>query len=198
VRIAEEIRRLGAPMYLHARRLQHPSREGSWHASRELGGGALFDLFVHDVDFLLSVMGTDVQVDAANGDRGEGGSWRRVTAALRWPCGTCATVEASNMMPAGYPFTAALHVQYRNAAIDYSFRTAVNIERNAKANTELILYDGGAKALPLSPNAQEEAFKAQLSAFVRGARAGISPLPAGESVRVMQIVARVEQMLEQQ
>lgn len=196
--IAKEIRRFGAPLHLRARRLQHPSRD-SWHAVKELGGGALYDLFVHDMDFILSLLGTDAQVICANGSRGGGDSWRRVSATLRFPGGTVAEIEACNQMPAGYPFTAEFCAQYPDAAIDYRFRTAVNIERGAKADTTFLLYDEGAvHALPLGESAQEKAFIAQIGAFVQGAKAGISPLPASESVRVMRVIDQVRQMLEAQ
>lgn len=197
--IAENIRRLGTPQHLCARRLQHPSRPGSWHMYRDLGGGALFDLFVHDLDFLLSLMGTDAEVVAANGSRGGGDSWRRVSAMLRWPCGTYAEVEASSQMPAGYPFTAEFSARYPDAALDYRFRSAVNIGPGEKSTASLTLYEGGGvHALPLAQNAQQKAFDAQIQAFVCGAGSGISPLPASESVAVMQVVHAVRALLEQQ
>ena len=198
VSIAENIRRLGAPRHIMAKRLQHPSRE-SWHAQERLGGGALFDLFVHDLDFVLSLMGTEVQVLSANGSRGGGGSWRRVSAMLRFADGTAAQIDASSQMPAGYPFTAEFCAQYPDAAIDYRFRTAVNIERGAKAETAFLLYDGGeVRALAFSKNAQEEAFCAEIAAFVRGAQTGVSPIPAHESVRVMRVVHEIRSRLEAQ
>ena len=196
--IAQNIRRLGRPLYMQARRFQHPSRQ-SWHMEEKLGGGALFDLFVHDMDYVLSLLGTDAQVVSVSGSRGGGGSWRRVTASLQWPSGESAVVEASSQMPEGYPFTAAFHAQYADAALDYRFRTAVNIERGAKAETEFLLYEnGGVSALEPSQNAQEKAFKAQLAAFVDGVKTGISPLPVEETVAVMQVIHRVKAMLEEQ
>ena len=197
--IAKEVRRLGAPLHIRARRLQHPSRPGSWHMMKDLGGGALFDLFVHDVDFVLSLMGTDAQVVCANGSRGGGGSWRRVSAVLRFPSGTHAEIEACSQMPPGYPFTADFVAQYPEAAIDFRFRTAVNISPGAKLETAFTLYDGsGAHPLPLSENAQEQAFDAQLAAFVRAAQSGVSPLPAEESVSVMRVIHKIKDLLEAQ
>lgn len=194
--IAQEIRRMGTPLYMQARRFQHPMRDGGWRMDEKLGGGALFDLFVHDTDFVLSLMGTDAEVVAASGARGNGGSWRQVTAVLRWPNGCTATVESSSQMPAGYPFTAAFHAQYPASALDYRFRTAVNIQLGAKAQTEFLLYDNNeVTALPQSENAQEKAFKAQVAVFVEGVKRGVSPLPVEESVQVMRIVHRVKEML---
>lgn len=192
--IEQEIRRLGTPLHIRARRLQHPSRD-SWHAQEALGGGALFDLFVHDADFVMSLMGTDAQVVAVNGSRGGGRSWRRVSAMLLFANGAFAEIEACNQMPEGYPFTAEFSAQYPNAAIDYRFCTAVNIERGAKADTAFLLYDGGVRALPQSENAQEKAFCAQINAFVCGAQEGVSPLAAQESVEVMRVIHEIKERL---
>ena len=196
--IANQIRRLGTPQHLRARRLQHPARE-SWHMQRDLGGGALFDLFVHDVDFVLSLMDTKATVAAASGCRGKGDSWRQVSAMLRFENGACAQIEACNQMPAGYPFTAEFSAQYEDAAIDYRFCTAVNIERGAKANTTFLLYDKGTVSpLPQEKNAQEAAFIAQVDAFVRGIKNGISPLPVEESIDVMRVIHAIKEKLEAQ
>ena len=197
-KIADNIRRMGKPMYIGAKRLQHPSRE-SWHAQEHLGGGALFDLFVHDLDFVISLMGMDVQVLAANGCRGGGGSWRSVSVMLGFAGGAAAQIQASSQMPACYPFTAEFCAQYPQAAIDYRFRTAVNIERGAKADTTFLLYEQGeVHALALSENAQEKAFCAEIASFVQGVKEGVSPLAAQESIRVMRVVHEIRALLEAQ
>lgn len=196
--IASHIRRLGTPLFIHAQRLQHPSRVG-WQMQPALGGGALFDLFVHDMDYILGLMGTDAQIESANGSRGKEGAWRRVCATLRWSNGCHAAVEACSQMPKRYPFTASFHAEYPEAALDYRFRTAVNIQLDAKADTELYLYDQGeVTALPLAPNAQETAFLAEIAAFVQGVRTGVSPLPAEETIAVMRVVHRVKTLLEKE
>lgn len=197
--IAEEISRLGLPLYVRTQRVQHASRPDKWHLQKTLGGGALYDLFVHDLDFLLGLLGTDVKVTQANGSRGGGDSWRRVAASLRFGCGVNASLEACNQMPAGYPFTAALHAQYAQAAIDYRFRTAVNIGLEAKAETEFLLYeDGQVRALALHDDAQAEAFRAEIAAFVGSVHSGIPALPIEESIAVMRVVHRIEALLEVQ
>lgn len=197
--ITGHIHRLGTPQYLCARRLQHPSSPDKWHFREHLGGGALFDLFVHDVDFILSLMGTDAEVLAASGVRGGGGSWRHVSAMLRWHSGASAQIEACNQMPEGYPFTAEFSARYPDSALDYRFGTAANIAPGEKSSAALTLYDKGCvNTLPVYENAQEKAFCAQLQAFVCGAQTGISPLPVSESVAVMRVIHSVKNLLEKQ
>lgn len=196
VRIAQEVRALGRPHYVQARRLQHPMRV-IWHMQPHQGGGALFDLLVHDVDYVCSLLGTDCEVVAANGSRGPQGSWRRIDAMLRWKDGCHARVEACNMMPEGYPFTAAFHAEYPEACVDYSFRAPINIQRGAPTKTELIVYkDGQVFAPELTPDAQSAAFREEIDAFIRGVQAGVSPLPAKESIGVMQVIHGIKALLE--
>jgi len=193
--IAQQVKRLGAPQYVQTRRLQHPMRIG-WHMQPELGGGALYDLFVHDIDFVISLMGEAPQVLAASGSRGKEGSFRRVNAMLRFSNGCCAHVEASNQMPEGYPFTAAFHAEYPQACIDYSFRTARNIQMGASAKTECLLCENGIiTELPLCENAQKEAFCAQIRAFMQGVEKGEPSLPIAQTLAVMQTVEEIHRMI---
>lgn len=196
IRIASLSKRLGKPRFLRAQRLAHAMRAG-WLLDPLKGGGALYDLFVHDVDYACSLLGTDAEVMAANGSKGAEGSWRRVSAMLNWPGGSYAQIEACNSMPEGFPFTVSLRAEYENACIDYSFRAPVNIQRDAPTQTQLLLYENGSvTALPVEPDAQGKAFAAEIAAFIQGAQRGISPLPAEETCAVMDLIGKVQKMLD--
>ncbi|NCB06296.1 MAG: Gfo/Idh/MocA family oxidoreductase, partial [Clostridia bacterium] len=184
-RIASLTKRLGKPRFVRAQRLAHAMRAG-WLLDPLKGGGALYDLFVHDVDYVCSLLGTDAEVMAVNGSKGAEGSWRRVSAMLAWPGGAYAEIEACNSMPEGFPFTVSLRAEYENACIDYSFRAPVNIQRDAPTQAQLLLYEnGGVTALPLQQDAQGKAFANEIAAFVEAAQSGVSPLPAVETCAVM-------------
>lgn len=192
--IAEQVKRLGTPQYISTRRLQHPSRI-SWHVEPKLGGGALYDLFIHDVDFVCSLMQEPPIVLAASGNRGPQGSFRRIDALLQFS-GCCAHVEASSQMPAGYPFTAAFRAEYPDACIEYSFRTAVNINLEKPAQTEFLLYEnGGPRAMPVCESAQETAFRDEIAAFLHGVETGLPSLPLEETIAVMQTVDTIHRLI---
>ena len=193
--IARQVQRLGTPQYISTKRLQHPSRM-SWHVDPELGGGALYDLFVHDLDFVCSLMQEAPKVLCASGNRGKEGSFRRVDALLQFSNGCCAHVEASSQMPKGYPFTAAFRAEYSDACIEYSFRTAVNISLDKPAQTEFLLYENGQpRALPIHESAQEAAFRDEIAAFLRGIETGKPSLPIGQTLSVMQTVDAVHRLI---
>lgn len=196
--ITRQIQRLGRPDYIATQRLQHASRT-TWLAHPEKGGGALFDLFVHDLDFVCSLMGYEPALESALGYRGEGGSWRSLCVTLRWPDGTGARIEASNRMPPSFPFTAAFRADYPSACLDYQFHAPVNIQRDAKTDASFRLFENGeVQALPITPNAQSEAFCQEIAAFVNGIPTGQSPLPVADTLRVMALVHRVKERLEEQ
>ena len=190
--------RLGTPRYIRCQRLQHSAREG-WFMQPDLGGGALFDLLVHDLDYVCFLMESIPNVLSANGHRGKEGSWRRISVSLAWDNGTFAQLEACNCMPGGYPFTAGFHMEYENSALDYSFRAPVNIQKDAPTRAELLLFENGAvHALPVEANAQSMAFDAETAAFVRSAVSGCPESPVQDNLNVMALIHRIRTILEDQ
>ena len=142
-------------------------------------------------------MGGVPEVLNAFGEKGPGGSWRRVIASLRWKNGTQALTEACNMMPAGFPFTAELYAQAGKNALEYAFRAPVNIGLNEPGKAEFLKYlNGSVHRLPTDPDAQRRAFRNQIRAFADGVRTGTNALPPEESLRVMALVHRIKAELE--
>ena len=196
--IAGEMRRLGPFPLIASKRLQYAGRT-QWMPDPQKGGGVLFDLFVHDLDFLCAQLGYTPKVESAAGIMGPEGSWRSVYTMLTWPCGTTAKLEASNLMPKGFPFTAALRVDRKQACISYTFRAPVNIEKDAVTQTEFLLFENDtSRQLPLAENAQTQAFRQEIAAFVRGVQEGSSPLPVENTLAVMKIVHQVKDLLDRQ
>ncbi len=196
VRIRQIREELGRPRYLRAMRLQHASR-GGWFMRPDQGGGALFDLFVHDLDYVCWLMDDVPQLESVNGHRGSEGSWRRISASFKWDGGTYAHVEACNCLPAGYPFSASFHMEYENSALDYTFRAPLNIQKDAPVQADFLLFGpGGPSRLPTVPDAQSQAFRAEIAAFAQGALTGVSPAPVMDNVRIMRLIQTIRETLE--
>lgn len=195
--ISERLRLMGRPLFIEAKRLQHASR-GGWFLDPRRGGGALYDLFVHDLDFVLSVIPDTPRLLSANGTMGREGSYRRVSVDLDFGGGCFAQIGASNMMPPRYPFTAAFRAEYEKAALSYTFTAPLNIGADEPSRAELILFENGeATRLPTAENAQTAAFHAEISAFCEGAARGVSPVPPDETLRVMRLVGQIEDLLRE-
>lgn len=198
VRIRELLRDggLGKPMMLQALRLKQPSPR-SWSFDPKLGGGALFDLFIHDLDFVCSLLGTHPVGIHAVGAKAPEGSWHRVSTMLRWANGACAQLDTGSLMPVGFPFTTSFRAECKEGCLEYRFRAPRNIDRNANVDAEFKCYQSGEILdLPMIPDAQGEAFKAEVAAFARGVREGVSPLPIEDAIAVMELLHRIKAELE--
>lgn len=196
--IREELSCHGLPLFVTSRRLQHASRV-SWMPDPKKGGGVLFDLFVHDIDYLCCLLGYQPSIESVNGNKGEGGSWRRVCANLVFSGGTHASIEASNMMPAGFPFSAEFRADFPDACLLYRFRAPVNIQKDAITQTEFLMFENGeTKVLPFPPLSQSKAFFGEIQSFVEGVQNGVSPLPIEDTYRVMKVIHQVKEKLEQE
>ena len=70
--------------------------DGGWLADPKRSGGVLFDLAIHDVDYVVSLSGLPERVEASEGPGGES-----VTLFLRYPT-FCAVLYASWCLPSGF------------------------------------------------------------------------------------------------
>lgn len=70
--------------------------DGGWLADPKRSGGVLFDLAIHDVDYVVSLFGPPERVEASEGPGGES-----VTLFLRYPT-FCAVLYASWCLPSGF------------------------------------------------------------------------------------------------
>jgi len=93
---------LGQPLTAYATRLHEP-RPVAWLNDPAQGGGAIFDLHIHDLDFLYYLFGLPQAVYAV-GQQSETGSWDHLFTTLDFGR-VKAVAEASFMVPAGHPFS---------------------------------------------------------------------------------------------
>lgn len=196
-RIAREIARMGPPGFLSAHRLQHASRT-AWLPRPGMGGGALFDLYVHDLDFACHLFGHTPEILSACGIRGAEGAWQNLCTLLRWPNGVCAKIESSNLQPAKFPYSVYFRADYPAACLLYEFRAPLNIQRDARAEAAFSLFENGeARPLETSMNAQAEAFDNEIKAFAEGVERGRPPFDIKDTLAVMGLIHRVKDLLEE-
>lgn len=111
----------------------HPAW-AEWHRDPEKSGGGLFDLHIHDIDYLYSIFG-NVESVYAVGAQEASGCWNNVSTALRFTCGVSAVVEGFMDITGSYPFTTVARINGSKAAAEYSNQTGcINLyERNSPA-----------------------------------------------------------------
>ena len=189
---------LGGIRRLNAQRIAHSSR-GEWFGDPHKGGGALYDLLVHDLDFAVCLLGCRAESLYATGRRNALGGWVHINALLSWENGVQVSLEASGDMPEGYPFTVRFRADGDRGCVDYVSQSPQNIAVAHDAASRLLcIQDGEAHALDpgVYPNgANAEAFRRQIRAFTEGVEAGCLPIPFDESVYVMKLIDRLKTSL---
>ena len=114
-------------------------------------GGGLFDLHLHDIDYLCYLFGKVKQVYAV-GRKNSVGCWNHVATSLTFENGMEATAEGILEMPSGFPFTTELNVVGDKKAYCYHMGAGANLENIAAASRSTTVYgDGKAETLAIDP-----------------------------------------------
>ena len=185
---------IGSLQAIAAYRLAQYPPWGDWFRDPEKSGGAMLDLQVHDADFVYWLLGSPQEVYAA-GLQSPTGSWDQVTTLLRYP-DSVATLEATYLMPAAWPFTCGIRVTGSRGCLEFLFRVGGNVERREQAESSLRLYaPDGTVTEPAV--AQDDMYAAQLRYFVECVEREHSPdlCPPEETLQVMRIMSACRQSL---
>ncbi|WP_101296814.1 Gfo/Idh/MocA family protein [Halegenticoccus soli] len=177
---------IGAPGTLRAERLSSPPAHGSdnWYSDKERSGGVLFDMAIHDFDFLRWVAGDVERVFTRSAEWENGLLKQHAVVLLRFEDGPIGHVEASWAYPEDTPFTTA----YEFAGDEGS------LEFDTREDDSLRVPGGAGEAhIPRSPLATDP-YTRELDHFIAcvegGADPDITPEDAYEAIRIA--VAAVE------
>lgn len=148
---------------IHAQRLSQFPTWSDWFKYPKKSGGALFDLHLHDIDFVYYLLG-EVETVYAVGHRNNKGAWDQVMTTLTFKNNSKAFVEASQRMPEGYPFTMSFRVQTETDVLDLNVRAGENIE-NMNTSERDFNYYTEKKRIEIDVT-QHDAFENELSYFI--------------------------------
>lgn len=148
---------------VHAKRLGQAPRWSNWFQYPEKSGGALFDLHIHDIDFVTYLLGRVEKVYAV-GKQNSFGAWDHVMTTLTFQNGCKAFVEASQRMPTGFPFTMSFRGQAAQATIEFEMLAGENIEQTEQSTNHLTFYKNTKKSSIQAPPG--DAFQRELSYFI--------------------------------
>ncbi|MFD1851392.1 Gfo/Idh/MocA family protein [Oceanobacillus bengalensis] len=147
---------------VHAKRLGQIPNWSEWFQYPEKGGGALFDLHIHDIDFVSYLLGKIASVYAV-GQQNQYGAWEHIMTTLTFKNQAKAFVEASHRMPKGYPFTMSLRAQSRSSVLDFTLTAGENIEH---INDSHLVYYEENQLSELHDTQQADAFQNELTYFI--------------------------------
>lgn len=109
----------GKIVSIDCKRLSSPPAWNSWMMLPDIGGGAAIDLQIHDMDFVLQLMGAPIKIDSVG--RIEKGAVNAVFNRLIYSNAVPVTIEASYLMPLSYPFRMYFKIDCEEATLEMDF-----------------------------------------------------------------------------
>lgn len=185
---------LGEIRMVYEKRIsQHPGWS-SWFKDPEKSGGGLFDLHVHDIDYLYSVFGMPEKVSAV-GWKSETGCWNHISSRLTWANGLNAVCEGSIAMTGDFPFSVEFRANGNKGTVDYAFSAGHNLKDGENLSRFRYFQEGTeGKVLTIE---QYDMYTEELIAFVDTIENDKEvPIPPTESRNVLEIVMGIRQSLE--
>ncbi len=131
---------IGDVYMMHLRRVSSKTGQyGQWLFKPELGGGAMYDMLVHDVDFLRYIAGPFKQC-YANASKDETGCYNNVMANIIHKNGIQALAEVSFTMQTGYPFSFSVSIVGTKATVEYSYSAGATIADRKNSKSEMKIW----------------------------------------------------------
>ncbi len=183
-------------MVYAARLSQHPMWT-QWHKDPNKGGGGLFDLHLHDIDFLRHIFG-EVDTVYAVGWKSENDCWNHINTSLKFKNGLVAVAEGGFDMTEKFPFTMKFRMVGENASIDYDMIAGFNLEDIASSKRMLSYYENGKDPQVIDIDVSEDAYGTELAYFADLIKEGKQSdmVPVEQSRDVVRIMLAIKESLE--
>jgi predicted dehydrogenase len=185
---------LGEVRKVHAYRIAEIPQWGTWFRKPELGGGALYDLHIHDLDYIYSLFGVPNDV-YARGRKGDFDAWDSLTSTLSWDS-MDATIETDWTYPKGFPFQFGIRVRGTEGAFLYSFEVTGNVESKESAQ-ERLLYITSGEIKEIDCSGMPDGYTAEITYFADCAQneKTVEQATIDEAVEVLRLVEREQKSL---
>ena len=131
----------GNVIFTSAFRLSEPPQWARWFSDPQKSGGALYDLHIHDLDYIVDLFGNPEAL-LTTGVQSKGGCWDQVVDILLYP-DKKVVIEASYRMPVGWPFATYLRIVGTSGCVEYGFRVQGNMGTVNQATHSFTLYRDG-------------------------------------------------------
>ena len=187
---------LGEIKNVYLNRLSSHPTWATWHRDPKKSGGGLYDLHIHDIDFLYHVFG-EVESVYAVGKREASGCFNNVSTVMKFVNGVSAVVEGFMDITGEYGFTTNVRVNGSEAAVEM-LNKAVYLEDGTigKAN-KLIVYraDEPARAVNVE---KYNPYACETEYFADCVQSGAENdmVPNEDVVYVLRILAAIQMSLE--
>lgn len=181
---------IGEILMIHLRRVSSRDESYSkWLFDPDLGGGAMHDMLVHDIDYLRYLCG-EFSYCFANAAKDDTGCYNNVFANVVHQNGTHAVAEVSFNMQKGYPFSFSVKIVGTKATIEYDYAAGATIADRSSAQCQMKMWRKGqpVETFDLDPNA--DPYQTQMDYYVNCLETGQQPavITPEESLDVIQMI----------
>ena len=178
----------------HLRRASSKAGQyGAWLFKPELGGGAMHDMLVHDVDFLRYLCGP-FESCYANAAKDETGCYNHVMANILHKNGIHAVAEATMTMQTGYPFSFFILLSGSEATVEYRFSAGATIAERGGSECSFKIWrkDKGLETVEID---NYDVYEAQLRYFLDCCARHEQPqvVPHQDSLDVIRMIDHIHQ-----
>lgn len=186
---------LGDIKNVYAHRLSSHPNWCSWHKDPQKSGGGLYDLHIHDIDWLYYVFGKVKNIYAV-GKQTETGCWNNVSTILNFENGISAVAEGFMDITGNWPFCTDVRINGSKATAEFINKTVTG-ENGEKVNiNNFTIYPGSSN--PTTVNSQKyNPYKYQTEYFVDCIERNIpfDIVPNDDVVYVLKILKTIEKSL---
>ncbi len=131
---------LGEIKNVYLNRLSSHPTWATWHRDPKKSGGGLYDLHIHDIDFLYHVFG-EVESVYAVGKQEESGCFNNVSTVMRFKTGVSAVVEGFMDITGQFGFTTNVRVNGSAAAVEMLNKSVYLADGEIGKANKLVVYE---------------------------------------------------------
>lgn len=182
---------------VYANRLaQHPTWT-TWHRDPAKSGGGLFDLHLHDVDFVRYIFGKPKSVYAI-GYQSETGCWNHIISNFVFENGVRAAVEGAFEMTENFPFNMYFRIVGEDRTVEYNLSAGLNLEDVGSAKRQEVLFETGKDPVFADVDQSEDAYQTEIEYFAGCVEKGVKPdvVPIEQSREVIEMILAIKKSLE--
>lgn len=187
---------LGNVNNVYINRLSTHPKWATWHRDPLKSGGGLYDLNIHDIDYLYYVFGRVKSVYAI-GHRSNTGCYNCITTNIIFYNGTTATIECNMDMKGDYPFTTCVRVVGDRATLEYNSTSRYKKKDEKYKCNDLILYKSDKNPSRIDVK-QYNPYKKQMEYFAKCILENkeIEIIKMVDVLYVLRIISAIEKSLE--
>lgn len=189
---------LGDIIHIYSNRLSRHPDWTSWHKDSDKSGGGLYDLAIHDLDYMVYLLGEVESVDSI-GRKNETDCYNFTVSNLKFRNGKLGTVESNMDEKGDYPFTTFIRVTGTQGTIEYESSKKLNADNVMESYESFIEYIEGyaPKELELT---KYDPYLRQMDYFANCIQEGkdIEIIKMEDVIHVLKLLESIKESIEEE